>query len=107
MSKIFTYYKAASPDVYSEQMDDYVGEEEPCYFEVDNDKLSEALADLVFFDYFNNFIENDKKEDFKKTLTKFIRYNELTSVLGEVYEDDLKDLFEKEAFEGEKDYEYL
>lgn len=92
MSKVFTYSKIIGR-VYLEGTDEYEEIDEEIEYEVDDDKLLDAVADIVLNVYF------DGDFSIKEGLKAFIEDNGNLDELVEDYEDALKDIFRQEAFE--------
>lgn len=93
MSKVFTYSKIIGR-VYLEGTDEYEEYDEEFEYEVDDDELLDAVADIVLGVYFNGC-----DVAIKEGLKAFIEDNGNLAELVEAYEYELKDMFEKEAFE--------
>lgn len=71
-------------------------------YEVEADRVEEALADLTFNDYFfDQTINNETALKIKQKLKNFISDIDLSSELSDFYGDRLKDYFEQEAQESE------
>ena len=104
MEKTFKYYRTTH--CYSNEYESY---DEGYDFEytVDESELLEAVVDLIYEDY---FYDKDNElcwnVDYVTTVKKGIRsqINEEDSLADYVdhYEDDLKDYFEDEAMESER-----
>lgn len=95
--KTFTYTKITS----SHGDEDYGYDFE---FEADSNALLDAVADIAYRTYFSDCLWEVNKYNFKRFISEFRRFISDTDILDalvEYYEDDLKDYFKEEAFEGE------
>ena len=93
MSKVFTYSKIIGR-VYLEGTDEYEEYDEEFEYEVEDDELLDAVADIVLGVYFDGC-----DVSIKEGLKDFIKDNGNLAELVEDYEDELKDIFRQEAFE--------
>lgn len=96
MSKTFKYTK-----ITKICGDEQFGEE--FEYEVSEEELLEAVACLVFENYFKNTelcLRCDYVGDVRKALKRFINDNDNLEDLVEDYEDELKEMFEDEAFDS-------
>lgn len=99
MSKIFNY--VIPGDIYylesTDENEEYGAEE--FEYEVDDKDLEEAVIDIVYRNYFNNF-DNEK---LKKSIEYFISDFDLLDKLVDEFEDELHEYFREKAFESLED----
>lgn len=93
MSKTFTYTKITH-HAYLESTDEYEEFGFEFDYEVDDEDLRHALADIISVGYF----DGDKKS--YDQVHSFIYDLDLVDTLVELYEDELRDYFEDEAFDS-------
>ena len=102
MSKTFRYTKFTKYH-YCDYSDEWEEDGVEFDYEVDNEDLLPEIVELVFNDYFaENKVVCDSEErtnEIKETLSRIIDDNYLIDTLSDQYEDTLKDIFEKEAFD--------
>lgn len=93
MSKTFTYTKITQ-HVYLESTDEYEEFGFEFDYEVDDEDLRHALADIISTEYFDDYNKGYDK------VHKFIYDLDLVDTLVESYKDELRDYFEDEAFDS-------
>lgn len=102
MSKTFTYSRQCGPSSYSEYTDEEFYDEEDFEYEVSADKVIDALSELIFNDYFSNILsvkENKKTVlRIKNAIDSLIKNCDMEETLSDIYEDELKDYFQEDAF---------
>ena len=111
MSKTFTYTRQCSPSYYSEQTDEDFFDEEDFEYEVEWDRIREALSEIMYEEYFLNVIKaipgiQDDKElkkkicrEIQKSINQMISGHDLEDSLSDDCEDWLKDYFEQDAMD--------
>lgn len=102
MKKTFTYNKIIE-SVYIPEIDEYENTGEDFKYEVNENRLLEAVVDLSYDDYFKQTELADRVDyavAVKMGLEEFIKNNDNLDQLVEYYEERLKDYFEEEAFES-------
>lgn len=92
MSKTFRYAKTINI-IYLKDIDEYSEDIEFFEYEVNDEDLCAAIADLIYNDYFY-----EQNYDIVKILYDFILDFDMINDLADYYEDELKDKFRKEAF---------
>lgn len=104
MGKTFTYSRQCGPSSYSEYTDEEFYDEEEFEYEVSAEDIRDALADLIFDDYFAKvpgLKENkDAVAETKKAIRNLIWDNDFEDDLSDAYEDELKDYFQEDAFDS-------
>lgn len=98
MSKRFTYSKIREC-VYLENSDEYDEICEKFEYEVEDNKIIEALASFVYKEYFLS----TNNENVKDGLFGLIKEFDLIDNLFDYYLDELKEYFKAEAFEYYED----
>lgn len=102
MSKTFKYFKKTGE--IRGRDGEWDGDEGFGFeYEVEDEKLLEAVVDLVYEDYFMKTELADRCDysiAVKRGLKKFIEDNDNLDELVEDYEDELKDYFEEEALDS-------
>ena len=111
MSKTFTYTVPCGKSYYSEELDEEFCDEKDLDYEVDWDRIRDALSEIMYEEYFLNVIKvipgvQDDTE-FKKTIcreiqnsiNRMISGHDLEDSLSDDCEDWLKDYFEQDAME--------
>ena len=104
--KTFTYsYPVGS--FYSEERDEFDETMSSFDYEVDTDKIREAIANIIFNDDFSLTFSNDEelKKKIIKALTSMISNFDLQEKLEKDLEDDLKLYFENMAMNSFNDYD--
>lgn len=102
--KTFTYSYPASSS-YSEERDEYDETMASFDYEVDTDKMREAIANIIFNDDFSLTFSNDEdlKKKIIKALTSMISNFDLQEKLEKDLEDDLKLYFRDMAMNSFND----
>lgn len=95
MSKKFRYTKFTKYH-YCEFSDEWEEDGVEFDYEVEDDRLLDVVVDLLYYEQFEGKIE-------KEELIAFIKEFDLLDKIVDGYEDKLKDIFEKEAFENYDD----
>ena len=100
MTKTFTYERPVA-SAYLPETDENEEFTEPITYEVDDEEITDALADLIFCDYFKK-TELADRHDYcvavKSAIREILRGNDkVKGELADNYEQDLKDYFEADA----------
>lgn len=101
MGKVFEYEKVVDR-VLLEGTDEYEDIAESFYYEVEDKRLFEALADCIYGCYFKDTdlaYRVDYLKNVTKGIEKFIKDACSLYDLVEVFEEELKNYFEEEAME--------
>lgn len=99
MSKTFKYFVITKSE-YSPKIDETVEETEDFEYEVEDDKLLDAVTDFIYYDYFSKEDIADNCEyvvAVKKGIKKLINDYDNLDEYVEGYDSELKDYFETEA----------
>lgn len=91
MSKTFTYTRITS-QYYLDYTDEWEEDGEDFDYEVDDDKLMDAVIELIKRDFFGCKVSPD-------ALSDFIAETDILDRLVDNYEDELKAMFKQEAFD--------
>lgn len=94
MPKKFTYTRAT--EHFNADFDEYEYYGEDFDYEVDDDSLLFALAQIIYEKHFG-FCKDARTA--KLQILQFIISSDIFEQLCETFEEDLKDYFESEAFE--------
>lgn len=117
MSKTFTYTRQCSSSYYSESTDEDFYDEEDFEYEVEWDRIREALSEIMYEEYFLNIIKaipgiDENKElkkklynEITKSISQMISGHDLEDSLSDDCEDWLKDYFEQDAMDCWNDYD--
>jgi hypothetical protein len=92
MSKTFKYTKFGKYH-YCEFSDEWEEDGTEFEYEVEDDRLLDVVVDLLYYEQFEGKIE-------KEELIEFIEEFDLLDKIADGYEERLKEIFEKEAFEN-------
>lgn len=102
MSKKFTYTKFTKY-CYCGYSDEWEEDGIEFDYEVEDKDLLPVIVDLLFEDYFgkNELYCNNKEivKSLKENLTKMIKESDLIETFADQYEDELKEIFKKEALD--------
>lgn len=90
--KTFTYTKITG-HYYCQYSDDWEEDGIEFDYEVEDDRLLDVVVDLLYYEQFEGKVT-------KEELREFIEEFDLLDKIADGYEDELKDIFEKEAFES-------
>lgn len=111
MSKTFTYTVPCGKSYYSEELDEEFCDEKDLDYDVDWDRIRDALSEIMYEEYFLNVIKvipgiaEDKElkkkiyNEITKSINKMISGCDFEDGLSDFYEDELKDYFEQDAME--------
>ncbi len=103
MGKEFRYERVISSQ-YDSTMDEDFEETEEFVYEADWRDVQLAVINLVYRDYFKiNQIEKEQVNAIQNSIKTFIEKHDLYEQLIDDYEEDIKEYFEKEAFESLED----
>lgn len=95
MSKTFRYTKFTG-HYYCQYSDEWEEDGVEFDYEVEDSKLIPVIVDLLYDEYFKN---GDDEDFVKETLARIIEEKDLVGGFAYYYEEDLHDIFEKEAME--------
>ena len=90
--KKFTYTKITG-HYYCQYSDEWEEDGIEFDYEVEEDELLNVVVDLLYYEYFEGKIQ-------KEELKTFIEEFDLLDKIADGYEEQLKEIFEKEAFES-------
>lgn len=106
MSKTFTYQKITG-HYYCQYSDDWEEDYDEFDYEVLDTDLLPEIVDLVFEDNFfgeGQAYENAEiRKTIKKCLNNLIKDNDLVGHFADIYEEQLKEIFQDEALDWYKD----
>lgn len=90
--KKFTYTKITG-HYYCPYSDEWEEDGIEFNYDVEDDKLLDVVVDLLYYERFEGKVTKEELKD-------FIEEFDLLDKIADGYEDELKDIFEKEAFEN-------
>lgn len=92
MSKKFRYTKFTKYH-YCEFSDEWEEDGVEFDYDVEDDRLLDVVVDLLYYEQFEGKVT-------KEELIEFIEEFDLLDKIADGYEEQLKDIFEKEAFDS-------
>lgn len=90
--KTFTYTKITG-HYYCQYSDEWEEDGVEFDYEVEDDRLLDVVVDLLYYEQFEGKVT-------KEELIEFIEEFDLLDKIADGYEEQLKEIFEKEAFES-------
>ena len=90
--KKFTYTKITG-HYYCQYSDEWEEDGVEFDYEVEDDRLLDVVVDLLYYEQFEGKVT-------KEELIEFIEKFDLLDKIADGYEEQLKDIFEKEAFDS-------
>ena len=90
--KTFTYTKITG-HYYCQYSDEWEEDGVEFDYEVEDDRLLDVVVDLLYYEQFEGKVT-------KEELIEFIEEFDLLDKIADGYEEQLKDIFEKEAFDS-------
>lgn len=100
MSKKFRYTKFTG-HYFCKYSDEWEEDGVEFDYEVDNDELLPEIVELIFKDYFSD--EDYSEKSVKEKIEEIITNSDLVDWFADLYEEELKDIFKKEALEFYED----
>ena len=94
---IFTYTKVTG-QYYSHYTDEWFEDGFDFEYEPDSNDLMDAIAGLIYEDYFE--LKNEDKQEVKQKIRRFVIDHDLEDMFVEYYKDDLQEYFKEEAFDS-------